>query len=95
MKKLILLLTIVLILLPTVNAFGPWSHVAMLQEVCDESYSWPNKELCCVKEKDSCFFGMLETDATVFYYVTNFKKYSGTHSWGTVEKCFEYAQDDK
>ena len=97
MRKLFFILPMLLLLLffmpKPAAAFGPDTHVALMQELCSESYSWPNKDLCCNQYKDQCMLGLLETDATVFYYGTSFHKYQVMHSWDTVDKCFEYAKD--
>jgi len=92
-KQLILVLFAVLLLSFDVRSFGPWTHTAMLQELCAEPDDWPYKKLCC-NNLDACMFGLLETDATVFHYVTNFKKYQLMHSWATPDKCLEYARNE-
>lgn len=74
-------------------ALGPRTHVALLNELCNEDYSWPNKNLCCEQHKDICMAGMLETDRDVFHYFTDFKKYEVDHSWNTVKQCFAVARD--
>lgn len=91
-KSIMLVLMLILMASPT-WALGPWTHVAITQEVCEESTSWPNKKLCCEEHMDACMFGLMMADATVFHYVTNFKKYQLMHNWATDEKCFEYARD--
>lgn len=86
----------VLMLFLTMNsalAYGPRTHVTLLDQLCAESNSWPNKGLCCGQYKDFCMAGMLETDRDVFHYFTNFKKYELDHSWNTVTNCFKVARD--
>lgn len=94
--KLFPFLVIALLMLgtvPFVDAWGPATHVYLLEEVLKENTGLL-KDLI-VSEKDACLDGLMSPDKAVIYYYVNFAAYEGLHDWNTATKLWQAADTDR
>jgi len=93
-KKLLLVILIMSTLIPSVNAWGPNTHVwvaknSLLLHPDSEAYQLYQEH------PDALLCGLLYPDITIIYYYVSFKCYQSTHSWSFAERLWATATTDR
>lgn len=91
---LLLSLTVMLITIPSVLAFGPNTHFNITMTALEQSNNSLIKNI--IEDNfDSCLSGLEYPDVGIFEYFTNFKNYAALHNYNVVDEMLRLAKNDK
>ena len=95
--KLLFLLFIWIILLPSVLSWGSFTHADIGRQAIEQMPSTNLIKQTIMKNQDTmdaCYTGLNFADVTVVYYYTSFETYKAMHDWNLYIKLVELSDTD-
>jgi hypothetical protein len=93
-NKLIILLLVLVCLIPIVYAPGPYTHFDIISNALKDAPDGYIKQTI-MDNMDGCYAGLEYPDVGIFYYYSDYKEYTGLHSYNVVDNLLSLAGDNK
>lgn len=81
MKRLLVLVTLILLISNIASAWGPYTHFSKFKKALDDATIISPIKDACLANYDACVAGIEAADVSVIYYYTAFQDYQSLHDW--------------